>query len=217
MHSNLTKFIAIIGVLLFVGACSAPQNENKETPLIVTDTPLKGCTLRSLCLWRHFSVFKRTRYTTFCFCFGASCIMSEENKQEEVSPSAQDELDKLNAQITKQGSAVRQLKKDGAHSTLTDEREFALGCLGFVWDSHAASWEERWNELREYRNIHGHSNVPKKYSENPQLSVWVKCQRRQFKLHSEGKASNMNPDRIRRLLELDFDFLPRKNQRRDLL
>lgn len=41
----------------------------------------------------------------------------------------QDELDALNAQITKQGSAVRQLKKDGAAAEAIDEAVNALQAL----------------------------------------------------------------------------------------
>ena len=41
----------------------------------------------------------------------------------------QDELDALNAQITKQGSTVRQLKKDGADADTIDEAVKALQAL----------------------------------------------------------------------------------------
>ena len=41
----------------------------------------------------------------------------------------QDELDALNAKITKQGSAVRQLKKDGAAADAIDEAVKALQAL----------------------------------------------------------------------------------------
>lgn len=41
----------------------------------------------------------------------------------------QDELDALNAQITKQGSAVRQLKKDGAAAEAINEAVKALQAL----------------------------------------------------------------------------------------
>jgi glycyl-tRNA synthetase len=47
---------------------------------------------------------------------------------EEVS-ELQDELDALNAKITKQGSAVRQLKKDGAGADSIDEAVKALQAL----------------------------------------------------------------------------------------
>jgi hypothetical protein len=92
---------------------------------------------------------------------------------------------------------------------MNDERQTLLEDLGFVWDSHAAGWEERWNELRDFKEINGHCNVPKKYLKNQQLAVWVKCQRCQFKLGTDGKKnSNMSPKRIEKLLSLRFVFDP---------
>ena len=47
----------------------------------------------------------------------------------EDSSKLQDELDALNAQITKQGSTVRQLKKDGAAAEAIEEAVNALQAL----------------------------------------------------------------------------------------
>jgi Helicase associated domain len=102
------------------------------------------------------------------------------------------------------------IKNEGNHSTMTPERQEALEKLGFVWDSHSAAWLERWQELADFKTLHGHSNVPKMYSENRQLAIWVKCQRRQFKLFTEGQSSNMTLDRIECLDALGFVFNPRK-------
>ncbi|KAL3938226.1 MAG: hypothetical protein SGBAC_006818 [Bacillariaceae sp.] len=104
------------------------------------------------------------------------------------------------------------MKKERKHSTLTDQRQEKLESLGFIWDSHAAAWDERWNQLSQYRDAHGHSRVPKNYPPNPPLAIWVKCQRRQFKLFSQGKPSNMNVERIRMLNALDFVFDPRPSK-----
>ena len=52
--------------------------------------------------------------------------MSEAEKD---STKLQDELDALNAQITKQGSTVRQLKKDGAAADVIEEAVKALQAL----------------------------------------------------------------------------------------
>jgi hypothetical protein len=106
------------------------------------------------------------------------------------------------------------LKQAGQHSTMTDERESALEQLGFVWSSHSAFWEERLNELRAFREKHGHCNVPTKYPENPQLAVWAKCQRRQIKLYltqaANGKGSHMTLERIAKLIDARFVFNPRE-------
>lgn len=71
--------------------------------------------------------------------------------------------------VKRQRYQYRMKMTPGKHSTLTDERQYALEQLGFVWDSHAAAWEERWNQLHEFRQVHGHSRVPKNYPENTAL------------------------------------------------
>ena len=80
------------------------------------------------------------------------------------------------------------LLKEGKHSTLTPDRKKALDDLGFVWESHLASWLEKFEELVRFRSTHGHCNVSK--NDDYQLSIWVKCQKRQLKLyHSEAAAA----------------------------
>mmetsp|Transcript_8035 Transcript_8035/g.12730 ORF Transcript_8035/g.12730 Transcript_8035/m.12730 type:complete len:677 (-) Transcript_8035:217-2247(-) len=96
------------------------------------------------------------------------------------------------------------LMTDGKQSTMTSERVKLLEDIGFIWDSHAATWEERLNELREYRSIHGDCNVPSSYTENPKLATWIKCQRRQYKLLQEGKTSNMTLERMTELQRVGF-------------
>ena len=98
------------------------------------------------------------------------------------------------------------LKTEGKPSTMTDERITVLENIGFVWDSHTASWEERMQELMDYRNQYGHCNVPSNYPSNRQLAVWVKRQRRQFKFFRGGKRSNMNQERITALEMIGFEW-----------
>jgi hypothetical protein len=98
------------------------------------------------------------------------------------------------------------LMVENKQSTLTDERVTALEDIGFVWDSQAAAWAERLNELAEFRKIYLHCNVPSNYSENSQLATWVKCQRRQYKFHVQGKASNVTPLRISLLENMGFEW-----------
>jgi hypothetical protein len=100
------------------------------------------------------------------------------------------------------------MKQDGNHSTLTDERERKLEALGFCWDSHTAVWEERLNELIDHRRQHGHTTISQTY--NPKLLIWVKCQRRQFKLYCAGEKSSMTQDRINKLNAAGFCWNPRR-------
>jgi hypothetical protein len=98
------------------------------------------------------------------------------------------------------------LRLENKPSTMTDERISVLEKIGFVWDSHVAAWEERRNELIEYKKIYGHCNVPSNYSSNRQLAVWIKRQRRQYKFFWDGKPSSMTNERIAALESIGFEW-----------
>jgi len=91
---------------------------------------------------------------------------------------------------------------------MTIERINALERIGFVWDSHGAGWMERYNELQEYAKKYGSCNVSSSYISfhGSQLSSWVKCQRRQYKMFKEGSATNMTADRIAKLERIGFEW-----------
>jgi hypothetical protein len=116
------------------------------------------------------------------------------------------------AQWVKRQRSQYKLKKCGNHSNLIDSREKALDDLAFIWDSHLVFWEERLNELRSFRDEHGHANVPTTYPKNQQLAFWAKCQRRQYKLLVQrDPQSNMTQERIAKLSSVGFIFDPRKS------
>jgi hypothetical protein len=100
-------------------------------------------------------------------------------------------------------------KRLGRHSTLTEGREVALNKLDVVWDSHGAMWNEKFGELLAFKATRGHCNVPTECPKNPQLSRWVKCQRRQCKLYHTGKKSNISAARMSQLDEIGFVWNPR--------
>jgi hypothetical protein len=50
---------------------------------------------------------------------------------------------------------------------MTLSRIHAPESLGFEWEPHGVTWEDRLSELTDYRKIHGHCNVPSRYSEYP--------------------------------------------------
>ena len=87
---------------------------------------------------------------------------------------------------------------------MSDERVAALEEVGFVWDSHSAIWSERLQDLVDYKQVNGHCNVPSRYTENRQLAIWVKRQRRQYKFYCENKPSSMTEERIQRLNAIGF-------------
>jgi hypothetical protein len=66
--------------------------------------------------------------------------------------------------------------------------------------------EVRLSELADYRKIHGHCNVPIRYSENSKLGKWVSNQRKTYKLHRDGMQSPMTLSRIQQLESLGFEW-----------
>lgn len=95
-------------------------------------------------------------------------------------------------------------------ASINVDRIKILDNVGFVWDSHEATWQERLAALSEFKNEHGHCEVPSKYQPNPQLATWVKCQRRQYKLFLEGQPSNITAERISELERFGFKWEIRK-------
>eukprot|EP00980_Cylindrotheca_fusiformis_P020583 scaffold7641_cov115-Cylindrotheca_fusiformis.AAC.29 len=101
-------------------------------------------------------------------------------------------------------------KQEGKHTTLSVARQQALDELGFVWDSHRAAWEERFNEMVLFREMHGHINIPIRHNGNTKLSTWVKCQRRQYKLYMQNCKSQMTAERITKLSGIGFVWCPKR-------
>ena len=78
----------------------------------------------------------------------------------------------------------------------------------------ASSWLERFEELKQFRNMHGHCNVPVKYKENPKLGSWVSNQRSQYhRFQKERLEGNFDPavggmteERVAMLEKINFSW-----------
>jgi hypothetical protein len=118
------------------------------------------------------------------------------------------------AQWVKRQRYQFKLKSQGLHSTLRDDRWQALEDIGFIWSSHNALWEEKLRELQEFATKYGHCKVPSKNPQNHRLSIWVRSQRRQYKLlgrFQRGKPmGTLTEERHRKLRSLGFEFNPRQ-------
>jgi len=68
------------------------------------------------------------------------------------------------------------------------------------------TWEERLDELKNYKVQHGHCNVPTICKANPSLGHWVHDQRKQYRLYQNNKQTSMNPLRIAQLEEVGFKW-----------
>ncbi|KAG7337814.1 helicase domain protein [Nitzschia inconspicua] len=68
----------------------------------------------------------------------------------------------------------------------------------------AEQWSERYDELILFLKEHGHCRVPRNHKKYGALSSWVKRQRYQYKLRSEGKSSFLTDERVAVLEQLGF-------------
>jgi len=97
---------------------------------------------------------------------------------------------------------------------LTQEKLQALIDVGFVFEaakksqqydsrSSSKSWEERFEELKEYKSHFGHTIVPQHY---PNLGWWVNTQRKEHKKMKSGKKTSLTIERCLKLTEIGFCF-----------
>ena len=106
------------------------------------------------------------------------------------------------------------LFNEGKHSTMTKERKMLLDSVGFIWDSRNAIWEHHYQELLEFKSVHGHCKVPSQYTDNPSLGLWVKRQRGDYKSFCDRLAMQQPSKndtivygkRFQRLLDIGFVF-----------
>ena len=99
--------------------------------------------------------------------------------------------------------AQRDRKKRGV---LLPERVERLESLGFEWTPppRGTALEERWRQmyarLVRFRQEHGHTDVPKRFSGVPGLGEWVQDQRKY------GRSGLLHPDRRERLDAIGFTW-----------
>jgi hypothetical protein len=119
------------------------------------------------------------------------------------------------AQWVKRQRSQFKLRNEGRHSNMSDSRIQALDQIHFVWDSHSVFWEKRLEELKQFREEHGHCRVPTNYPQNQELAVWTKSQRHQFKLFcQDDKKSHITLERIQKLVKIGFAFTPRSSMKK---
>eukprot|EP00977_Amphora_coffeiformis_P013008 scaffold3337_cov169-Amphora_coffeaeformis.AAC.18 len=88
------------------------------------------------------------------------------------------------------------------------ERIAKLDSIGFCWESGTRrGWEERFEELLQYRAQHGDCNVPQLWSENRALGRWVMKQRCHYNLKKQGKKSQLTDEKQARLEGIGFAWV----------
>jgi hypothetical protein len=100
------------------------------------------------------------------------------------------------------GNWVALQRRRQQYGTLLPDQRRLLNQLGFDWVGNPLpprkSWEERFRELRNFKQRFGHCQVPAVWAANTPLGAWVRHQR---VLHQKGK---LPANQRRRLDELGF-------------
>ncbi|MHB1350894.1 MAG: DEAD/DEAH box helicase [Desulfobulbaceae bacterium] len=87
----------------------------------------------------------------------------------------------------------RQRKKKGL---IPDEQIQLLDALDFTWQHRErGSWEDRYQELIDFKAKHGHCNVPFAYDEKPKLGAFVNAMRN---LYTAGSLSKQRVELLER-------------------
>jgi len=113
----------------------------------------------------------------------------------------------LNNWVNNQRSEYKKFK-DNKKSYMTPERIEKLESIGFEWEceDYESVWNKRFNELKEYKEKYGRTNVPQNFKDNKQLGTWVHTQRSEYKKFQEKKKSSMTPERIQTLGSIGFQW-----------
>ena len=103
------------------------------------------------------------------------------------------------------GHWVQTQRQTYKNEKMPAERANLLDSIGFDWSpARGAPGRESWNEmylrLIAYQSVHGNTKVPRKYEQDRQLAIWVKNQRRAYKMKT------MATERVTLLNSIDFEW-----------
>lgn len=88
------------------------------------------------------------------------------------------------------------------------ERIVKLDSIDFSWESGTRrGWEERYDELVQYRSKHGDCNVPQLWPQSRALGRWVMKQRCQYNLKKQGKKNQLTDEKEAKLDAIGFAWV----------
>jgi hypothetical protein len=150
------------------------------------------------------------RYATWADYFQQLQEVRKENDVDNLEEVMGEQNPELLKWYAKQKIQYRAFSK-GKQCKLDAPQIHQLQTIGFGADSKKSDDEftEMFQELREYKRKNGHCNIHTQSKENINLSKWVIKQRVHYKQLKDGKSSQMTAERMIKLTDLGFVFVPK--------
>lgn len=94
----------------------------------------------------------------------------------------------------------------GENNVLRQDRIDALKKIGFRFApyNNQVPWQQRYDELLEFKKTYGNCNVPREYAPNIQLGYWVCNQRKEFKNKFQGRTPEVARFRTEAFKKIGF-------------
>ena len=184
-----TQFSALSQFKEQFGHCNVPQRYVKNPKLATwvgtqrDDYKEKRITQERLSRLESIGFQWNPSETAWEAMFDILCDYKKENGHCNVQPKFKDR---------KLGRWVVQLRASYKEKTLSDIRIKRLKEIGFILDPLESQWEQRYNELLDFKKEHGHCNVPKTYAKNRKLGAWVANLKRRVGEQSESRIKKLN-------------------------
>ena len=113
-------------------------------------------------------------------------------------------ISRTNSEYPGLGRWVKRQRSVYKNNEITDDREQRLNDIGFSWVVNLISndqlWEQRYNELKEFKSINGNCIVSETNADYPGLGRWANNQRRAY------KNNKITDDRVERLKDIGFEW-----------
>ena len=106
-------------------------------------------------------------------------------------------LPALKGWISQQRVRYWEQKDEGLTNSLTKSRMKRLESLGIAWRVKEEVWEGKYQELKQYKEIHGHTSLPPDHH----LYHWAHLQRKYYGFPPPRRLAD---ERITKLNQLDF-------------
>jgi len=116
-------------------------------------------------------------------------------------------------------SYTRMLNGMKQPNSMMEERISLLNQMGFAWVvvEHGSKWLEMFEELKKYKETHGHCSVPAKHPSTKRLALWVQTQRHYYSEMKKGISTPMTAERTDLLNSIGFVWKVRKDNWHEML